>query len=316
MNAGTFHALMRVRRRRLGKAGLKFTAAAANSYVRLLGSTYQATFPTLYYSTDGQEWKPYTFSGRNGKKITLSSVGDSVWLRGDNNRFSRSTEDYVYFNMSGSVKASGSVMSLVDSSGEAEGFRTSEGYDFYRLFYNCTALAQAPELPAKSVPPHGYRGMFNGCTGLASAPSLPATVLSTYSYVGMFQGCTGLVSATVPAAAFGEMSYASMFYGCTSLSLVQFGYQSIRQEYMLTHFYNWLSGVSATGTFIVPDGSDLSAWPRGASGVPVGWTLRHVTEGISEDAARHAALVHGDWPMCGAAPKTESEARHAALINQ
>ena len=34
--------------------------------------------------------------------------------------------------------------------------------------------------------------MFYGCTGLTEAPELPATTLASYCYAGMFYGCTSL----------------------------------------------------------------------------------------------------------------------------
>ena len=37
-------------------------------------------------------------------------------------------------------------------------------------------------------------------------------------------------------------------------------------------FKNWVSGVSSTGTFIIKAGTQ-SEWPRGASGIPSGWTI-------------------------------------------
>jgi hypothetical protein len=41
--------------------------------------------------------------------------------------------------------------------------------------------------------------MFWGCTSLTTAPELPATTLANYCYEGMFHGCTSLTNvATVP----------------------------------------------------------------------------------------------------------------------
>ena len=36
----------------------------------------------------------------------------------------------------------------------------------------------------------GYFGMFRGCTALLNAPALPANTLGTECYKEMFTGCT------------------------------------------------------------------------------------------------------------------------------
>ena len=60
------------------------------------------------------------------------------------------------------------------------------------MFYDCTALTQAPSLSATTLADGCYRSMFQGCTSLTQTPSLPATMLATNCYSYMFNGCTGL----------------------------------------------------------------------------------------------------------------------------
>ena len=90
---------------------------------------------------------------------------------------------------------------------------------YEQMFYGCTGLTHAPELPASSVPKKGYKSMFQGCTALTAAPELPATSVGEEGCYSMFQGCTSLTG--VPASlkgASGNSACRQMFDGCTSLS--------------------------------------------------------------------------------------------------
>ena len=56
------------------------------------------------------------------------------------------------------------------------------------MFYGCTSLINAPELPATNLAKYCYQSMFNGCTSLIEAPSkLPAITLTEYCYSSMFE---------------------------------------------------------------------------------------------------------------------------------
>ena len=148
-------------------------------------------------------------------------------------------DDYYTFVMSGSIAASGSVMSLLDGKGKSKSVPQE---CFYRLFYDCTALTQAPELPATELGEGCYAGMFSGCTGLTQAPVLPATQLA-------------------------EDCYSSMFSGCTSLSQIEVGFT----EWKGTE--EWVSNVAPTGTFICPKGLSEE---YGESRIPVDWRVQFV----------------------------------------
>lgn len=81
--------------------------------------------------------------------------------------------------MSGSIAASGNVMSLMDEN-NFETKLVTDSKDYYRsLFYNCAALTTAPELPATTLTVDScYTSMFYGCSNLITAPELPATTLT------------------------------------------------------------------------------------------------------------------------------------------
>ena len=87
------------------------------------------------------------------------------------------------------------------------------------MFYDCTSLTKAPELPATTLTDSCYYSMFRGCTSLTQAPELPATTLADSCYSYMFQGCTSLTQAPeLPATTLTVSCYEQMFYGCASLT--------------------------------------------------------------------------------------------------
>ena len=175
------------------------------------------TIPIIYYSiNDGSTWNQYTF----GNTVSLS-IGDKCYWKGDNNSFSENNSNYIVFSSTGKIKASGNIMSLVDST--CESLVIPNDYCFYRLFYNCANLISLPELPAITLATSCYSNMFRGCTGLTSLPSdlLPATTLANNCYQTMFYGCTGLTSLPsdlLPATTLANNCYYMMFHSCSSLT--------------------------------------------------------------------------------------------------
>ena len=135
------------------------------------------------------------------------------------------------------------------------------------MFFGCTGLTAAPELPATALAKSCYSEMFSNCIGLTAAPELPATALAESCYYAMFLECTGLTAAPeLPATALAESCYSEMFLGCTSLTaitcLASSGIESATE--------NWLGSVSDAGTFTKAAGVE---WPTGASGIPDDWTV-------------------------------------------
>lgn len=158
------------------------------------------------------DWDAYSI----GHVIVLND-GETVSFRSRNSNgdFSMDWFDYYYFEMTGELAASGTVMSLLD--GYKDG-KTLTPYCFSGLFMNCSSLTSSPELPATSLSKECYERMFYGCTNLAEAPDLPATELTYFCYYLMFSGCTSLKTAPdLPAASVAEGCYTYMFNGCSSL---------------------------------------------------------------------------------------------------
>lgn len=88
------------------------------------------------------------------------------------------------------------------------------------MFYGCTSLTTAPELPATTLANYCYQSMFATCTSLTTAPALPATTLADSCYWSMFYNCANLTTApALPATTLANYCYNSMFDGCKSLQV-------------------------------------------------------------------------------------------------
>lgn len=137
------------------------------------------------------------------------------------------------------------------------------------MFYGCTELERPPELPALELTKSCYRYMFYGCTSLKSAPALNAPILADYCYQRMFNLCSLLEEAPpLPALTLGKYSYFYMFAGCTMLRQVVCLATDMSAMSCLS---NWLYGVATSGVFVK---NPSATWKLGtASGVPSGWTL-------------------------------------------
>ena len=262
MDLSQLYMLEMMRKRRLaGGKPLTLTALTAGSKVTLnkVGSPPAVS---LEYSTGGA-WSTYTI----GTEITLTSAGDYIKFRGDNNTFSTAVNDFYRFSMTGTIAASGNVMSLVDSTMVSTTIPCN--YCYYAMFHNCTGLTSAPALPATTLALNSYRSMFDGCTSLTTAPALPATTLALGCYGLMFQGCTGLTSApALPATTVATQCYFYMFSGCTKLSSIEVSFTLWTQATNQT--VNWVNGVASSGTFTKP--LALAA-EYGISRIPTGWTV-------------------------------------------
>ena len=186
---------------------LKFTAEEDNSTISLDDSTS----PDIKYSLNGGDWTQWDYSA-----ITLNT-GDTVRMKGNNsNGFSTGFSSCNRFKMAGKIGASGNIMSLLHDD-DFEGKLTIPcDWCFYEMFYGCTSLTTAPELPATTLTESCYYEMFKNCTTLTSAPTtLPATTLTINCYGSMFYGCTSLTTAPeLSATTLTNGCYSQMFSGC------------------------------------------------------------------------------------------------------
>ena len=160
---------------------LCFTAEEAGSTVKLTKNK-SAPDVNLQTSTDGQSWTPYNV----GYTITLANVDDKVYFKavGSNSTIGSSYINYNKFEMTGEIAASGNINSLLNEDEETARTMSLAGKTscYRNLFYGCTSLTQAPELPAKTLTEYCYSYMFYGCKSLTQAPALPATTLASGCY--------------------------------------------------------------------------------------------------------------------------------------
>ena len=209
---------------------LKATGGSVDVKLKLrsINGTMSAV-PSLEYSTDGSTWTAITLSNpAEGltieNDITTLADGEKMYVRATStNSFiteytpSVDVRAEFVFDGTGTIEASGNVMSLVDKTCASTSI-PSEGC-FASLFEGCTNLVSPPELPATTLQMDCYSCMFNGCTSLTAAPALPATALAVGCYSDMFNGCTSLTAApALPATALANFCYTGMFHGCTALT--------------------------------------------------------------------------------------------------
>ena len=198
--------------------GLKFTALEAGEIgMTNNGTNATTTKPSLSYSKNGSSWTEWDYTNIPVVK------DDVVYFKGINDSIGRSDSNYSAFTSTGKIAASGNIMSLLygdDYEGKVS--LSGKSYCFYRLFFTCSSLTNAPELPATTLSNDCYSYMFYQCSKLTTTPALPATTLSTNCYSNMFNGCTSLNTAPeLPATTLEMGCYQYMFNKCTSLTTAQ-----------------------------------------------------------------------------------------------
>ena len=148
------------------------------------------------------------------------------------------------------------------------------------MFTKCTSLTAAPQLPATTLADRCYGSMFRGCSSLVTSPQLPATTLYNYCYEGMFAGCSNLLSAPqLPASILTPSCYYGMFEDCAKISSINVGFTDWTDTATTSATYNWLKGVSNTGTFYKPYALSTV---KDVSHIPTNWNVQ-LNETITED---------------------------------
>ena len=173
-----------------GKSYLTFSSP--NGFTLAVNDTIKHWDGTLEYFASNKTWT--TWDGTT----TLSAVDDDgeyvLYLRGTGNTVITGNESNYRWVLTGSdIKCIGNIENLLDyATVESGEHPTMAVFCYYGMFYGCTALTQAPALPATTLADSCYQGMFYGCTSLTQAPALPATTLADSCYFQMFSGCTSL----------------------------------------------------------------------------------------------------------------------------
>ena len=168
---------------------------------------------TLQWSTDHNTWTTLTGTEE------MQSVAKKLYLRGKGNtNFFRKDYYGVRWVLSAKAGCSGNIQTLLDWENPPTSINIVTCYA--NMFYGCTNLTSAPELPATTLAAQCYEHTFHSCTNLTTAPELPATTLSNSCYKSMFQDCTNLTTAPkkLPATTLERSCYISMFQGCVNLT--------------------------------------------------------------------------------------------------
>ena len=168
-------------------------------------------------SKNYKTWNDYT----SGTEIELNPK-ERVYIKSDYVEDTGYKPRFVFNGDRAHLRARGNIASLIYGTNDAyvNKYTSTEKYCYYCMFYGCTSLTQAPELPATTLSSYCYSHMFYDCTSLTQAPELPATILSYSCYMSMFSGCTSLTQApALPATKlYYDNCYDSMFSRCTSLT--------------------------------------------------------------------------------------------------
>ncbi|MBR3560707.1 MAG: hypothetical protein IKN81_04165 [Oscillospiraceae bacterium] len=171
---------------------------------------------TVEYKNSDADWAVWDST------VTLNAPEGYLALRGiANTGFAKKT-DKTFVIQGENVRCDGNIQTLLDYAAVAAGTASTAGrYAFYGMFYSCTALISAPELPATTLGEDCYENMFYNCKSLLYPPALPATTLAERCYANMFRECHSLKTVpALPATTLAEDCYASMFRNCLSLKTV------------------------------------------------------------------------------------------------
>ena len=172
----------------------------------------------IQYSFNGSDWS----SATHDTEIE-NTTGNQIAFRGKAPTDKRLFTGYAVSNAwdcPNTTKITGNLNFLLcDEFGDETAPTTIAERCYDHMFYNCTSLTTAPELPATTLDVRCYNGMFRGCTSLTTAPELPATTLTLRCYNSMFFGCTSLTTAPeLPATTLADWCYSFMFRDCTGLT--------------------------------------------------------------------------------------------------
>ena len=248
-----------------------FTAAKAQKF--MMTPQYGYIISGLEYSVNEGEWKKVVAN----EEVTFGGTNSTLRLRGTNTNGTASADEpystITFTDLNVKVACTGDIRTLLDW----KNYSTvkTQNARFCSLFWDCSVLTSAPELPATTLANYCYNGMFSGCTSLKSAPELPATTLADYCYSGMFNDCTSLTSAPeLPATTLANACYQFMFKGCTNLSSVTMSARSEQITSKENCCDGWLEDAgtdAASRTLKVKDAAAYNALANNPDYLPDNW---------------------------------------------
>lgn len=216
-------------------------------------ATYN-TYPNVEFSRDLNTWYSLDIYDINDDKKVSGEYSTS--LKQNEKVYFRCTKDFLGLRFSlnyssyPEIYAGGNLSSLIDGIGDEVDVNTP--YCFYKLFSGRTIeswLYDASELilPYGNLADNAFESMFANQTHLRKAPVIHNKSFGNGCYVNMFNGCSNLNNITC-----------------------------LNTEYNEEKYNNWVKGVSSTGTFTKSE--NMSGFPSGYSGIPVGWNVENVAQ--------------------------------------
>ena len=145
-----------------------FTAEAEQKFKMTTSGNY--TISNLQYSVNKEGWKNVV----KDEEVTFGGTNGDLRLRGTNpNGTANNANDYstiTFTNPKVNVACTGDIRTLQDWNN----YNTVDTKDakFCSLFYGCSVLTSAPELPATTLAESCYQEMFSGCVKLSSVTML------------------------------------------------------------------------------------------------------------------------------------------------
>ena len=261
---------------RLGTFGNWLTYIPGTVLTLQAGKSVQFWNSAENLSNSGTNYVQYIMSGKisaKGNTQSLLNYSDTVPRYGFYNLFSGcsalisaaqlpatslNTNSYAYMFLGCDWLISAPKLPAINISG-ASGV-------YYSMFSGCSSIVNFPQLPATQLETYCYYAMFRDCISLKIMPKLSNSNPPAFGYTGMFRGCTQLESAIIPFSIAGNNSCCNnMFYQCSALNRIEVSLNSWSQ-----YTTNWVSGVSAIGTFIKPAALTEQ---YGISRIPTGWTV-------------------------------------------
>ena len=210
------------------------------STVKITKNGNPTAFNLLYKKNNG-EWTQYSLD-----TIIDLNEGDFVQFKNiTTNQFSTGNNDYYNFVMTGEIKASGNVQSLVNFS------NTADWYAFRKLFQNCGSLIEAPTvLPAKHVSGYAYASMF-GKTSITNMPIMLAEDFGEEACYYMFEECPIKYAKILDKKGLNGVScFERMFNNCTLLNVIEVDFTEWDTVNGNNEHKDWCSGIDSSGTFL------------------------------------------------------------------
>lgn len=230
---------------------LWFTANVANSTIALNYATYGGTTTPpagieFEISYDGSNRSTYSISSSwVWTRITLNSIGDSVFFRNKSDTVVTSFSDntnYRNFGMTGEILGSWDVDYLLCKNSTT----TLPGSDtFFGLFEYCSSLKIPPRLPATTLSFGCYNQMFYE-SWITTPPELNATTLTSSCYYRMFQGCDYLTALPqLPATNLPSLCYYYMFMWCYNIKLSETQTWEYQTPYRIPTTWTWTTWINS-----------------------------------------------------------------------